>query len=174
MQVVVSASLREQHERYKSAHARLWNGPASKLALVEPVKVVEDKASWPEWKRQQVYFDSHVSVWRSVVRSCLERLASEMRASVGKGRPAKAIILEVLDKFPGVSFAELKGPRRDRGIVRARQVAMYEVYTQRDDMSTPMVGNLFLRDHTTVLHAVHKIKAMKAAGEPVYPLDEGM
>lgn len=169
-----SNALKQQHERYQAAHARLWNGPASKLALVAPVKAVEDKASWPEWKRQQVNFDSHVSVWRSIVRSCLERLASEMRSSVGKGRPVKAIILEVLDKFPGVSFAELKGPRRDRNIVRARQVAMYEVYTQRDDMSTPMVGNLFGRDHTTVLHAVHKIKAMKAAGEPLYPLDEGM
>ena len=170
----VSPALREQHERYRAAHARLWNAPAAKLALVKPVKVVEDKANWPEWKRRQVSFDSHVTVWRSVVRSCLDRLASEMKSSVGKGRPVKAIILEVLEKFPGVSFAELKGPHRDRNIVRARQVAMYEVYTQREDMSTPMVGNLFLRDHTTVLHAVHKIKAMKAAGEPVYPLDEGM
>ncbi|MGO8242962.1 helix-turn-helix domain-containing protein [Rhizobium johnstonii] len=173
MNMQVSA-LRQQHERYQAAHARLWNGPPAKLALVEPVKLVVDEASRPEWKRQHVYFDSHVSVWRSIVRSCLERLASEMRSSVGKGRPVKAIIIEVLDKFPGVSFAELKGPRRDRNIVRARQVAMYEVYTQRDDMSTPMVGNIFGRDHTTVLHAVHKIKAMKAAGEPIYPLDEGM
>jgi hypothetical protein len=171
MNMQVSA-LRQQHERYQAAHARLWNGIPPKLALVEPIKVEEDRMHWPEWKRQEIDFDDHVSAWREVVRSCLERLASDMKSSIGKGRPAKAIILEVLEKFPGVSFAELKGPRRDKNIVRARQVAMFEVYDQRDDMSTPMVGNLFGRDHTTVLHAVHKIKAMKAAGEPLYPLDE--
>ncbi|TAX57130.1 hypothetical protein ELI01_18810 [Rhizobium leguminosarum] len=169
----VSGALKQQHERYQAAHARLWNGPP-KLALIEAAKVEEDKTHWPEWKRQEVEFDDHVNTWREVVRSCLERLASDMRSAIGKGRPAKAIILEVLERFPGVSFAELKGPRRDKNIVRARQVAMFEVYDQRDDMSTPMVGNLFGRDHTTVLHAVHKIKAMKAAGDPLYPLDEGM
>jgi chromosomal replication initiator protein len=77
--------------------------------------------------------------------------------------------MEVLEMFPGVNFREVQGPARNRKVVRARQVAMFEVAKQRPDLSTPVIGSIFGdRDHTTVLHAIHKIRAMKDAGDSLY------
>jgi chromosomal replication initiator protein len=107
-----------------------------------------------------------VLAWRSLV----SKLLLEYRLSMpNEKRPAKEIILEVLEMFPGVNFREVQGPARNRNVVRARQVAMYEVSKQRPDLSSPVIGSIFGdRDHTTVLHAVSKIKAMKEAGEPLH------
>nr|WP_246800079.1 helix-turn-helix domain-containing protein [Rhizobium leguminosarum] len=80
--------------------------------------------------------------------------------------------MEVLAHFKFITIKDLKGPRRETEVVRARQIAMYELHTQRDDLSYPGIGRIFgNRDHTTVLHAVRKIQAMKEAGTPVYPVD---
>ena len=75
-------------------------------------------------------------------------------------RPVKDIIAEVLRDFPDVTWAEVQGIRRTRHLIPPRQRCMYEVYKQRPDLSLPAVGKIFGgRDHTTILHAVHKVKA---------------
>ena len=61
----------------------------------------------------------------------------------------------------GVDFKDLISGRRSKDIVRPRQVAMYlaKTLTLR---SLPEIGRRFGgRDHTTVLHAVRKIEAIK-------------
>lgn len=66
----------------------------------------------------------------------------------------------VLRDFPNLTIADLKAPRRDAAVIRARQIAMYlaKTLTAR---SFPDVGRRFGgRDHTTVLHAVRKIEAL--------------
>ena len=82
---------------------------------------------------------------------------------VGYGKPelkktALQIIIEVLEDFPGVSVEDIKGIRRSKHIIRPRQLAIYEVFRQRPDMSSPVIGRIFNRDHTTILHAVKKIE----------------
>jgi chromosomal replication initiator protein len=40
---------------------------------------------------------------------------------------------------------------------------MEAVYDERKDLSLPSIGKLFCRDHTTILHAVRKVKADRGA-----------
>jgi hypothetical protein len=61
------------------------------------------------------------------------------------------IIREVAAQH-GFSAAELIGPRRQVQLVAARFEAMWRIKTERPDMSLPMIGRLFHRDHTTILH----------------------
>lgn len=78
-------------------------------------------------------------------------------------KPGQQIIREVAEQH-GVRVVDMSGPRRDLKIVAARQEAMWRVKMERPDMSLPMIGRLFKRDHTTVLHGirVHE-KRMEAA-----------
>lgn len=161
-------ALQQQHEAWKAARQRLLGAPrlaAKPMIEIKTVAIV-GPAQEPEWKRSDICFDDHVLAWRSLV----SKLLLEYRLSMPhEKRPAKEIILEVLEMFPGVNLREIQGPSRNRKAVRARQVAMYELATQRPDLSSPVIGSIFGdRDHTTVLHAVSKIKALKEAGECLY------
>lgn len=62
-----------------------------------------------------------------------------------------------------VSKSDLLSARRNRSIVRPRQIAMY-LSKQMTPRSLPEIGRRFGgRDHTTVLHAVRKIEELMAA-----------
>lgn len=77
--------------------------------------------------------------------------------------PARTIIERVSTAY-GVPYREIVSGSRMRPIAAARMVAMYEVRTRRPDLSLPQIGKLFGgRDHTTVLHAVRKVEADRAA-----------
>jgi hypothetical protein len=122
-----------------------------------------------------LYFDWHVRVWREAVERQISDLAHEnvaLRAALQvhradlemacmPRRPTKQIIAEVLENFPGISWEDIKSKSRTLDVTYPRQLCMYEVHTQRKDMSYPQIGRLFGgRDHTTALHSVRKIKAM--------------
>jgi len=64
-------------------------------------------------------------------------------------------------RFFGVKVQDLKGPRRTRQVVVPRQIAMY-LTREHTGLSLPEIGRRFgNRDHTTVLHAVRKVKATR-------------
>jgi chromosomal replication initiator protein len=73
----------------------------------------------------------------------------------GSGVTPSAILLAVA-RFYGINSDELKGKSRHKQIVEPRQIAMFLL---REDahLSTPDIGRLLNRDHTTVLHAVKQI-----------------
>lgn len=58
----------------------------------------------------------------------------------------------------GVTMAEVLGYSRKRGIVRARHDAMYAVRTLTG-MTLEAIGDVFHRDHTTVVHAIKAVEA---------------
>jgi chromosomal replication initiator protein len=61
----------------------------------------------------------------------------------------------------GISMNNLTSARRTWDVVRPRQVAMY-LAKELTPMSLPQIGRLFGgRDHTTVLHAIRQIDAMR-------------
>jgi chromosomal replication initiator protein len=63
----------------------------------------------------------------------------------------------------GVTRADMLSPCRMRPIARPRQIAMY-LARQAGGHSLPQIGMLFGgRDHTTVLHAVAVIGALRAS-----------
>jgi chromosomal replication initiator protein len=77
----------------------------------------------------------------------------------GRAAPRPDAILQAISRYYGVSLGDLRGKQRDRRIVGPRQLAMF---LMRDDarLSTPEIGRLLGgRDHTTVMHGVHKIAA---------------
>jgi len=69
-------------------------------------------------------------------------------------------ILRTVSKHYGVNRGDLLSGRRNRSIVRPRQIGMYlaKLLTAR---SLPEIGRRFgNRDHTTVLHAIRKVEQL--------------
>ncbi|MBT8193412.1 MAG: chromosomal replication initiator protein DnaA [Acidimicrobiia bacterium] len=78
----------------------------------------------------------------------------------------------------GLSPADLIGPSRRQPLVRARQTAMY-LCRELTDLSLPKIGRAFGgRDHTTVMHALDRVKALmvedKATFDQVTALSQNL
>jgi chromosomal replication initiator protein len=73
----------------------------------------------------------------------------------GRGATPLAVLTAV-SRYFGVTIDDLKGKFRHKQIVGPRHVAMYLL---REDahLSTPEVGRLLHRDHTTVLHGIKQV-----------------
>ena len=78
------------------------------------------------------------------------------------------VILEATAEYFDFTVEEIKGKSRQRPLVTARQIAMY-VFRDLTDLSYPAIAREFGgRDHTTVIHAVEKIKALMGERRQVY------
>jgi chromosomal replication initiator protein len=78
------------------------------------------------------------------------------------------LILEATSTMFDFTIEEIKGKSRQRPLVTARQVAMY-VFRELTDLSYPAIAREFGgRDHTTVIHAVEKIKALMGERRQIY------
>jgi chromosomal replication initiator protein len=78
------------------------------------------------------------------------------------------LILQATSDMFGFSIDEIKGKSRQRPLVTARQIAMY-VFRDSTDLSYPAIAREFGgRDHTTVIHAVEKIKALMGERRQIY------
>ena len=81
--------------------------------------------------------------------------------------PADVIISECCAYY-SVERADLVGPSRSRPLVTARQVAMY-LCRDLTPLSLPKIGDAFGgRDHTTVMHALDKIRQLMGERHQVY------
>ncbi|MER6330301.1 chromosomal replication initiator protein DnaA [Streptomyces sp. NPDC001034] len=80
---------------------------------------------------------------------------------------ATAIMASTADYF-GLTVEDLCGTSRGRALVTARQIAMY-LCRELTDLSLPKIGAQFGgRDHTTVMHADRKIRALMAERRSIY------
>lgn len=80
---------------------------------------------------------------------------------------APAIMAETAQYF-GLTVEDLCGTSRGRALVTARQIAMY-LCRELTDLSLPKIGAQFgNRDHTTVMHADRKIRALMAERRSIY------
>ncbi|MFE7114358.1 chromosomal replication initiator protein DnaA [Streptomyces sp. NPDC057654] len=80
---------------------------------------------------------------------------------------APAIMAATADYF-GHTVEDLCGASRSRVLVTARQIAMY-LCRELTDLSLPKIGAQFgNRDHTTVMHADRKIRALMAERRSIY------
>ena len=67
-----------------------------------------------------------------------------------------------------ISIDDLTSADRSRGLVTARQIAMY-LCREMTDLSLPKIGEIFGgRDHTTVMHAYRKIDKQMAEKQTTY------
>ena len=77
-------------------------------------------------------------------------------------------IINRVAHYSGITRDELLGPSRRQPLARHRQVAMY-LCREYTDLSLPKIGRAFgNRDHTTVLHAVDKIKTLMRTDADIY------
>lgn len=99
-------------------------------------------------------------------------LAQRVLGDIVSDREARPItpdvILTATSEMFGYDVEELKGKRRHRSLVQARQISMY-VVRELTDLSYPAIARVFGgRDHTTVMHAVEKIGKQMAERRQVY------
>jgi len=82
--------------------------------------------------------------------------------------PTAEGIIDITCNYYGLTAGELTGPSRKQPLARSRQIAMY-LCREHTDLSLPKIGNAFGgRDHTTVLHAVEKIKGLMQRDREVF------
>lgn len=72
---------------------------------------------------------------------------------------SKQILQDVCGEF-NVSLVDLKSPCREVRIVRARQEAIYRL-RENTTLSFPQIAKIFNRDHSTCVHAYHKVRAAR-------------
>lgn len=90
-----------------------------------------------------------------LAKRCLGNVIEERRGHIH----ADDIIKSVCEYF-GVKSTQLKGPKRDASIVKARQICMYMLQKELH-LTLVEIGNLLGgRDHTTVMHGVEKIEKL--------------
>lgn len=76
-------------------------------------------------------------------------------------------VIKAVCDFYYVKPTQLKGPKRDAALVRARQVCMYLLYVELK-ITHVEIGNLLGgRDHTTIMHGVDKIRSLVEKREKV-------
>jgi chromosomal replication initiator protein len=78
------------------------------------------------------------------------------------------LIMQKTSDMFGFSIEEICGKSRRRPLVTARQVGMY-AFREMTEMSYPQIAREFGgRDHTTVIHAVEKIRAQMKENRRIY------
>ncbi len=69
-------------------------------------------------------------------------------------------IIETISVYYNLSIEDICGQRRNKEIVRPRQIAMY-LLRKENNLSFPSIGDFFGgRDHTTAMHACQKIEKL--------------
>lgn len=78
-------------------------------------------------------------------------------------RRALDLIDIAVEKEAGIPIAVIRSPKRNRNVVRARQMAMW-LARQLTPLSLPQIGKRWDgRDHTTVIHAVRAVDGLDGA-----------
>jgi hypothetical protein len=97
----------------------------------------------------------------------IDELEAVLDVKRGDG-PFKAQKLAMaVAKKHGLKYSDLKSPRRQKHLVRARQEAMWLIRKECPGLSMPAIGRLFGgKDHTTVLHAC-RVHAKRIGHDPI-------
>jgi chromosomal replication initiator protein len=96
-----------------------------------------------------------------------EQVLGSIMATKGHRKVSPDQVVEAVARFYDVSIEDLKGPRRQKEIVKPRQLIMF-LLREEASLSYPKIGReLGGRDHTTVIHAVEKIGQQSEASEPL-------
>ena len=70
----------------------------------------------------------------------------------------------------GYSQEQLLRQDRSRSAVYARNIAMYVLHSELR-LSSPEIGRLLSRDHSTVLHGIHTVRDALANGDSLMRAD---
>lgn len=98
---------------------------------------------------------------RSEAEVILAKANELAQKALGGDQPARVPVHDLISSVAakhGVPYDMITGASRASAVVAIRHEAMALVYQKRPDLSLPQIGKFFGgRDHTTILHAVHKL-----------------
>ncbi len=95
---------------------------------------------------------SSISITLDLAQQALGNVVSERRQHLHPDD-----VVNYVCEYYNVKTTQLKGPKRDASLVKARQVCMYLLYTKLG-LTYVDIGNILGgRDHTTIMHGVDKI-----------------
>ena len=174
--------LHRQHEASQVVRARLMNPEKLRSAEIERLRAAlqaeTERASRAQSEidalkgklLRQNYLIEHLELdiadRDARILDQAERISALLNDTdglAGKKKPVAEIVGEVLAGFPGVTWDDVRGIRRTKPLLKPRRECMYEVATQRPDLSLPAIGRIFGgRDHTTILHSVRKVGKTRA------------
>ncbi|HXF56644.1 MAG TPA: chromosomal replication initiator protein DnaA [Actinomycetota bacterium] len=101
-----------------------------------------------------------------ITLSLAERALEDLLPETGHEiRPAT--ILEETAAYFGLAVEDLVSKSRSRPLTTARHIAMY-LLREHTGLSLIKIGELFDRDHTTVLHGIKKVERLMPARGSVY------
>lgn len=92
-----------------------------------------------------------------ITQDLAQKILHKKEEGVGQHLHADDIIKLVCEYY-GIKTTQIKGPKRDASLVKARQVAMYVL---KKELQLPFaeIGNILGgRDHTTIMHGVEKME----------------
>jgi chromosomal replication initiator protein len=95
-----------------------------------------------------------------------ERALEDLLPQPGSEIPAQ-VILDETAKYFGLTREDLVSKNRSRPLTTARHVAMY-MMRECTGLSLIKIGELFERDHTTVLHGVKKVELLMRDRAPIF------
>lgn len=137
---------------YEAAKARAMRRVIAARAIAKPtsnvslVVIPSPISALPKAPSIEVDHNHHVLAW------------NVWRGKYG-GQKVRRYIFERCEEL-GIDAGKLFSPCREHEITRARQIIMWEIKTYvKPAITLPEIGKIFDRDHTTVLHALHKVSA---------------
>jgi chromosomal replication initiator protein len=104
----------------------------------------------------------HQSISAEIAERALEDLLPHTGAEI-----SPEVILEETAQHYGLAREDLVGKSRSRPLTTARHVAMY-LTRECTGLSLIKIGELFDRDHTTVMHGIRKTEELMRARGSVY------
>lgn len=90
---------------------------------------------------------------QAAIWAALRNLGGEPRTTQGQVRQ----IIELVAREWRVTVEDILSDRRQRPIAQARHVAIW-LARHCTLLSAPVIGRVFRRDHTSVLHGVHAVE----------------
>lgn len=155
-----------QHQNHLSVKARLYGG---KRGTVERLDNVEEQIAMAERRQQRLEHrvEAQAKQIANLIKSLLDakakieeqgkrirKLIVEHNAAPNSLRPVQQIASEILKDYPGVTWKDIIGVRRSKHLIEPRYKCMNAVYQERYDLSLPVMGRIFKRDHSVILIAV--------------------
>jgi hypothetical protein len=115
-----------------------------------PYKVVNERYSEIYYEILNTISNEHLDKLQEAV---LMREMALFGRSMGKVRIEVKTLIKTVESHYDKSFEQLRAKCRNREFLEPRQVLMWLLRNIRKDITSGAVGELFDRDHATVLHA---------------------
>lgn len=83
-------------------------------------------------------------------------------------RPLVVDIIRTTARRARLRPTDITGHGRSRHLVDARHAAIFVARQLRPDLSLPQLGRQFQRDHSTIIHAMRRARALLADAQPEF------